>query len=65
MAGIIILVIFSLIFMGVGMGLIVSGSQSMKVFIKKTIIGAGAVVISDIPDECVAVGNPCRIIKSN
>lgn len=28
------------------------------------VIGAGSVVTSDIPDNCVAVGNPCRVIKS-
>lgn len=28
-------------------------------------IGAGSVVISDIPDHSVAVGNPCRVIKSS
>ena len=27
------------------------------------IIGAGSVVVKDIPDNCVAVGNPARIIK--
>jgi maltose O-acetyltransferase len=26
-------------------------------------IGAGSVVTSDIPDNTVAVGNPCRVIK--
>lgn len=26
-------------------------------------IGAGSVVVKDIPDNCVAVGNPCRVIK--
>lgn len=26
-------------------------------------IGAGSVVVKDIPDNCVAVGNPCRPIK--
>lgn len=27
-------------------------------------IGAGSVVVKDIPDNCVAVGNPCKPIKS-
>lgn len=27
------------------------------------VIGAGSVVYSDLPDNCVAVGNPARIIK--
>ena len=27
-------------------------------------IGAGSVVVKDIPDNCVAVGNPCRVIKT-
>lgn len=29
-----------------------------------TTIGAGSVVTKDIPDNVVAVGNPCRVIKS-
>ena len=29
-----------------------------------TVIGAGSVVTKDIPDNVVAVGNPCRILKS-
>ena len=28
-----------------------------------TVIGAGSVVAKDIPDNCVAVGNPCRVIR--
>ena len=28
-----------------------------------TVIGAGSVVTKDIPANCVAVGNPCRIIR--
>jgi serine O-acetyltransferase len=26
-------------------------------------IGAGAVVVKDIPDNCVVAGNPAKIIK--
>jgi maltose O-acetyltransferase len=29
-----------------------------------TTIGAGSVVTKDIPDNVVAVGNPCRVVKS-
>ena len=29
----------------------------------RTIIGAGAVVVKDIPKDCTAVGNPCKPIK--
>ena len=29
----------------------------------RCIIGAGSVVTKDIPEDCVAVGNPCRVIK--
>jgi len=28
---------------------------------KRCIIGAGSVVVHDIPDDCVAVGNPCEV----
>ena len=30
---------------------------------ENSIIGAGSVVTQDIPDHCVAVGNPARIVK--
>ena len=30
---------------------------------KGAVIGAGAVVVSDIPDYCIAVGVPARVIK--
>ena len=29
------------------------------------VIGAGSVVVKDIPNNCVAVGNPCKPIKYN
>jgi maltose O-acetyltransferase len=29
----------------------------------KTVIGAGSVVVHDIPAFCIAVGNPCKPIK--
>ncbi len=28
-----------------------------------TTIGAGSVVTKDIPENCVAVGNPCKVVK--
>ena len=28
-----------------------------------TIIGAGSVVTKDIPADCLAVGNPCRVVR--
>lgn len=30
---------------------------------EKSIIGAGSIVIKDIPSYCIAVGNPCKPIK--
>ena len=27
------------------------------------VVGAGSVVTKDIPANCVAVGNPCRVIR--
>lgn len=30
---------------------------------KKSIIGAGSLVNKDIPSYCIAVGNPCKLIK--
>lgn len=28
-----------------------------------TTIGAGSVVVNDIPDHCIAVGNPCKVVR--
>lgn len=28
------------------------------------VIGSGSVVTKDIPDDSVAVGNPCRVIRA-
>lgn len=28
------------------------------------VIGSGSVVTKDIPSNCVAVGNPCKVIKN-
>ena len=30
---------------------------------KQSVIAAGSIVTKDIPDYCVAVGNPARVIK--
>ena len=30
---------------------------------KNTVIGAGSVVTKDIPDNVVAVGNPCKVLR--
>lgn len=30
-----------------------------------TVIGAGSIVTKDIPSDCIAVGNPCRVIREN
>lgn len=29
-----------------------------------TVIGAGSIVVKDIPDNSVAVGNPCKVVKN-
>lgn len=31
----------------------------------RTVIGAGSVVTRDVPDDVVAAGNPCRVIRAN
>ena len=30
---------------------------------KRTIIGAGSVVTKDIPADCIAAGNPCKVLR--
>lgn len=30
---------------------------------KKSVIGAGSIVTKDIPDYCIAVGNPAKVVK--
>ena len=32
---------------------------------KNVVIGAGSVVTKDIPDNVIAVGKPCRVIRVN
>ncbi|MGN6108383.1 MAG: sugar O-acetyltransferase [Kofleriaceae bacterium] len=31
---------------------------------KNSVIGAGSVVVRDIPPDVIAVGNPCRVVRS-
>lgn len=31
---------------------------------ENSVVGAGSVVTRDVPDNCVAAGNPCRVIRS-
>ena len=45
-------------FIGIGDTII----QSIKIG-KNVAIGAGSVIIKDIPDNVIAVGNPAKIIK--
>ena len=45
----------------IGSGAIICPNVSIG---SNTTIGAGSVVTKDIPDNVVAVGNPCRVIKT-
>lgn len=44
----------------IGGGVIICPGVSIG---ERTVIGAGSVVTRDIPDDVVAVGNPCKVIK--
>ncbi|MFH0258741.1 sugar O-acetyltransferase [Vibrio rumoiensis] len=44
-----------------GAGVIVLGGVTIG---HNSVIGAGSVVTKDIPDNVIAVGNPCRVIKT-
>lgn len=46
----------------IGMGTNVLDSRRIG---KNTIIGAGSVVTKDIPDNVIAYGNPCKVIRDN
>ncbi len=44
----------------IGAGVIILPGISIG---KNTVIGAGSIVTKDIPDNVVAVGNPCRVLR--
>jgi len=46
----------------IGVGATVSDGRSIG---KRTLIGAGAVVVRDIPDDVVAYGVPARVMRKN
>jgi acetyltransferase-like isoleucine patch superfamily enzyme len=31
---------------------------------RNAVVGAGAVVTKDVPDYCIAVGNPARVVRN-
>lgn len=45
----------------IGGGAIILGGVTIG---DRAIIGAGSVVTKDVPANCIAVGNPCRVIRS-
>ena len=45
----------------IGTGVTIINQKSIG---KNSIIGGGAVVVKDIPDNSLAVGNPAKVIKS-
>lgn len=48
------------LFGGIGGGVIILPGVTIG---DGTVIGAGSVVTKDIPANCVAVWNPCRVIR--
>lgn len=50
----------------VGEGTLIGAGTSIITGVKIgrwCVIGAGSVVVKDIPDGCIAYGNPCKVIK--
>jgi serine O-acetyltransferase len=43
----------------IGVGATIIGSIRIG---NRAVIGAGAIVLNDVPDDCLAVGNPARIV---
>lgn len=55
-------------FVNIGEGSIIGAGTIIKEFVrigKNTVIGMGSIVTKDIPDNVVAYGNPCKVIKEN
>lgn len=44
----------------IGAGAIICPGVSIG---ENTVIGAGSVVVKDIPANCIAVGNPCKVVR--
>lgn len=50
----------------IGKGVWIGGNVTILPGVKigdRAVIGAGSVVVKDIPQDVVAVGNPCKVIK--
>ena len=46
----------------IGSGTVIKNNISIG---DNTIIGVGSVVTKDIPSNCIAYGNPCKVVKEN
>lgn len=46
----------------IGLGAVISNSVSIG---DNTLIGMGSVVTKDIPSNCIAYGNPCKVVRPN